>query len=341
MNFSFYIAAILIICCIALVSLLTSKEEWDKNISNEDLVTAAEIPSTEDEIVEAEKEIQEMFKSFNQTNPHRDSWCPKAVCNNSPLCQPCNKRFLFIVATGRSGSTTLLRMLNYLPNVRLSGENSNELFIASKLQTNLQKGGKKKIFANDERYNGTPWMHNAIPSQALACPMQQIMSTINPPPHEILMELNQPGNPSYADYEASLIIGAKMIRIQDGNWNAKTAVAYFQENFPCSRFLVNYRSDTDGQVESELNLGWQNITKDDLKRSDQFLRKFAKLMSPDIAQLLDMNEWTKDVSILNNVVKWLGYKGCSFKALLHENHDGYGRDNTDSDLGPQCRYPYD
>jgi len=57
------------------------------------------------------------FEPFNSTSPHEESWCPSATCNNSPLCQPCMKRFLFILATGRSGSTTLLSMLNHLPCV--------------------------------------------------------------------------------------------------------------------------------------------------------------------------------------------------------------------------------
>jgi hypothetical protein len=57
------------------------------------------------------------FQPFNETNPHKTSWCPKASCHNSPICAPCNKRFLFILATGRSGSTSLLDMMNKLPNV--------------------------------------------------------------------------------------------------------------------------------------------------------------------------------------------------------------------------------
>jgi len=57
------------------------------------------------------------FEPFNYTNPHEKSWCSSATCNNSPLCQPCMKRFLFIIATGRSGSTSLLSMLNHLPGV--------------------------------------------------------------------------------------------------------------------------------------------------------------------------------------------------------------------------------
>jgi hypothetical protein len=133
-----------------------------------------------------------------------------------------------------------------------------------------------------------------------------------------------------------------MIRIQAGDWGAMTAVAYFKENFPCSRFIVNYRSDTDGQVKSELKAGWKpNENKQKLIQYNQFLLKFAELMGPKTAQVVDMNEWVKDVSILNDVVKWLGFKGCRFKALLHENYDRYERDTTVLDLGPQCQYPHD
>ena len=42
----------------------------------------------------------------------------KAQCN---LCE--DHRWLFILATGRSGSTSLLEAMNSLPRVRLSGEN--------------------------------------------------------------------------------------------------------------------------------------------------------------------------------------------------------------------------
>lgn len=65
-----------------------------------------------------ESRSSEPFEPFNNTNPYEEAWCPLATCNNSPVCAPCNKRYLFIIATGRSGSTTLLKMFNSLPNVR-------------------------------------------------------------------------------------------------------------------------------------------------------------------------------------------------------------------------------
>ena len=39
-----------------------------------------------------------------------------------------------------------------------------------------------------------------------------------------------------------------------------------------------------------------------------------------------MEEWLEDISILNSVVSWLGYKDCQFQAIVHENHGGYKHD---------------
>ena len=222
----------------------------------------------------------------------------------------------------------------------MSGENNNELFVASQIESNLHK---TRFFLDDKRRSGGAWFHNAIPSQAMACPIQQILSTIDPPPHETLMYLNRPGHPSFEGYEASSIIGAKMIRIQSGAWGEVEAAAYFQKNFPCSRFVVNYRSDEDGQAKSALNLGWTSDYQkyvDALKRQNKFLRNFAEALGNETAQLIHMEDWTKDVSTLNSVVSWLGFRGCRFKSILHENHDGYGRDDYDQDLGARCRYAH-
>ena len=217
----------------------------------------------------------------------------------------------------------------------MSGENENELFIASHLESNLHQ---HNFFVDDKTRDSGAWLHNAIPSQAMACPMQQILSTIDPPPHETLMQLNRPGHPSFEEHEASSIIGAKMIRIQDGEWSPMQAAAYFQENFPCSRFVVNYRSDENAQAKSAINAGMQKIVGK-LKLDNEFLHSFATALGTERAQLIDMSEWTKDISIINNVVRWLGFQGCGFKSALHENHDRYGTDrSTDLGIGALCRF---
>ena len=87
------------------------------------------------------------YLAFSDTNPHnhhlgtnngKTSFCPYATCHDSPICGPCNQRFIFIAAMGRSGSTTLLKIMNALSKVRLAGENHGELNIASLVESNLK-----------------------------------------------------------------------------------------------------------------------------------------------------------------------------------------------------------
>jgi len=286
------------------------------------------------------------FQAFNQTNPHEHSWCPSASCHNSPMCSPCNRRYLFIAATGRSASTTLLKMLNYLPNVRLSGENNNELYVASLLDSNLRKSSSSMAY--DEEVVGA-WMHHKIPNQAMACPIQHVVSTITPPPNEVLQTLNETWAPSLDEYDQSTILGLKTIRIQQSEWSPSEwspseAAAFFKESFPCSRIVVNIRSDTGRQAQSAVKLGWTPRTPDaveeGLMKEVEFLTEFAEHLGPDTARIIDMEMWTQHVSILNDLVAWLGYKDCNFQSIVHDNHHGYGLDlRTDPKIGDKCHYP--
>jgi hypothetical protein len=151
-----------------------------------------------------------------------EAWCPGAACSNSALCRPCQQRFLFILSTGRAASTTLLGMINHLPNVRLAGENNNiVLYIASLLEKNLHRDG----FANLRTKvpaGGGAWFHHSIPKQSMACPIQKILQTINPPPEEVQQQIirdESSGVLALDGYDSSQIVGAKMIRIQMASGN--------------------------------------------------------------------------------------------------------------------------
>ena len=269
----------------------------------------------------------------NATQSHKTSWCPYATCNDSPVCSPCKRRFLFIVASGRSGSTTLLSMMNMLPNVRLSGENNNELFVISGLETNLRRDKKKHIL--HEPAQTGPWKHNQIPDQALSCPMQKVVETLDIAPNEVLENIHQE---PFRSEEEGKILGVKTIRIQQGNWGPKKAADFFKRNFPCSRIIVNYRSDSEAQLNSTSNLGWRSVTEDSLIKTNHFLEAFANNLGDDMSKIIDMTEWSKDVSVINNVVDWLGFEHCHFKSLMHENHGGFGRDSSDNLLSEKCRF---
>lgn len=73
---------------------------------------------------------------------NHSSWCPSATCHNTDLCHPCDRRFLILLATGRSGSTSMMYMLDSLPGVRMSGENNAILNHLQQLVNGIRTQGK-------------------------------------------------------------------------------------------------------------------------------------------------------------------------------------------------------
>lgn len=274
-----------------------------------------------------------------------EAWCPSAVCSNSALCQPCRQRFLFIISTGRAASTTLLDMINHLPNVRLAGENNNELYIASQLEKNLKGYGFNGLRSNVPAKASGAWFHHSIPKQSMACTIQKVLHTINPPPKEVQQQIiSNEGNGITLDgYETSQIVGAKMIRIQNGKWTPLEAAEFFKYNFPCAKYIVNTRLEKDSQAASVLaNFVSPNTLEkvvEKLKRKDDFLTKFAQHMGEDKARLIYMEDWVNDVMHLNEVVEWLGFRNCQYDKVLHSNANGYERDESVLEVGGGCQAP--
>ena len=233
-------------------------------------------------------------------------------------------------------------MINHLPNVRLGGENNNALYVVSRLETKLRE--KQRLFNLRSKVPAIrqtgPWFHEEIPEQAMACTFQKVLHTINPPPEEMQQQFISSGSGmggiTLDDYESSQIIGAKLIRIPDGNWTAWEASEFFKYNFPCAKFIVNTRLNTDKQLASQTKIGgdWGNVPY-----QNDFLGKFAQHMSADTARLIYMEEWTNNVTQFNELVEWLGFQNCHFDKLLHNNKNRYQGDETPIDFGVDCRAP--
>ena len=60
----------------------------------------------------------------------------------------------------------------------------------------------------------------------MACPIQKVLPTINPHPKKTLQGINQMGKDNLDEYEASKFVGAKMIRVQRGDWSADEAAEF-------------------------------------------------------------------------------------------------------------------
>lgn len=282
---------------------------------------------------------------FNNHNPHRHSWCPNATCLNSPICQPCQRRYLLILATARSGSTTLLRMFSHLPNVRLAGENLNTLEQVSKVVDNLIgkiNNNGPVIKANGRGRTSGPFARHPIPHGSYACPTQHWINALNPPPHDAMLRAYTNDGPSIDEYDADTIFGFKSVRFHLSHWTVQEGATFLKENFPCAKIIINIRSNVQNQMESVgTNFIKSGGTEDELVQYNSFQVALAQELGSDTAKLIDMNDWKDNVSVLNDVIDWLGFKGCAFQELVHENHDGYGRDTDHGvDLGTNCSYPY-
>lgn len=277
------------------------------------------------------------WSPFNVSVPHVH-WCPADVtCHNSPLCEPCQRRFLLLLATPRSGSTSLLEMLNVLPNVRLSGENNNVLHAAWKVEETIKgKNGHKMLDRKSDKIEGA-WQHNSIPEGSISCFMQKILHTINPPPFAV----QEDQKVDVSSYDDSTILGAKMVRFHTGDWTAWEAAAFLKKNFPCARIVINIRSDLLSQQRSQVKTFGGSTSLNDMKVSNKFYQNLSRNLGNGTARLIDMMDWTADVGgsgVMNDVVKWLGFRDCVFGEIIHENYDGFGKDKKKRSFGKDCRY---
>ena len=283
-----------------------------------------------------------------------NTWCPTAQCQVTDLCHPCRRRYVVIVATGRSGSSTLQRMLESLPGIRMSGENNGMLthFQHAVHATTASKEWHKGILSHRH-----PWNHLDYPSSAFACVTQQMIETINPPPNV---------NGSHVDPQSDreTIVGFKTIRFpeersKEGNDAHGTttsreratdrmfqAAQFLNETLPCSKIIVNIRSDTPLQAASMLKAfgkheTWLRESSLDhvvnvMNSRNHDLMDLADWLGPNRARIMDSSQWTSNISLINELVSWMGFEdACHFDRLFEYNTNHvYGHGDETSRRNP-------
>lgn len=278
--------------------------------------------------------------SFAETSlrPVDWGWCPEASCLPSPMCHPCQRRFLIVITNGRSASTTLTWMLNLLPGLRMGGENNNALQNIMTMMEATTAGPYEMQPGQDEEYSA--WYHNPVPDGALSCVSQKMIETIVPPTWI---------NATHIDpYEADEIIGFKTIRLlRDNDIQDVPKIAEFlKAHFPCAKYLINYRSDFAQQAKSQVSslISYQeeraNITAAISRISNEVkrLKKMAALLG-NRAMVIDSAKWTEDVEELNKAVKWLGFDTtCAFPNLMELN-TGRSTANKNDEGAPPAPSP--
>jgi hypothetical protein len=255
-------------------------------------------------------------------------WCPKAKCTDTAICKPCQRRWLIVVTSPRSASTTLTWMLDELPGVTMAGENNGAL---GHLRTfddqvvrfeNFLKGG----YSEYSEKNKGAWGHHESIKQGQACAYQLMMRNLNPP----FLHPKNSHQFHYPEKEATEIAGFKTIRFFEPLTTPdqeQQMLHFLDQNFPCAKYIFNINSDVEHEAKSISKLFHENKGLDRsavIQKVETHLeqaKRFARMLGPDRAYLLDKVEWTSgNMTYINRAIRWLGFhESCQFEELLEYN----------------------
>jgi len=187
--------------------------------------------------------------------------------------------FVFLVGTGRSGSTTLMAFLNGVPGIHISGENNGLIDHLAEVHSDLNN-------ATGRAKKGVAWTNTFDIAEIEQDMRNMIMHTVNPSP-------------------GSKTIGFKEYRtLNEEHFN------FTRRLFPCAKFIVNIREDVSSQSRSgfykKLNDTSDSISSS-LAAKNQFLKSLAD-KNQDHMFLITLEEFSTQT--FDKLLTFLGFSNC-------------------------------
>jgi len=224
-------------------------------------------------------------------------------------CQDSCVPAVWVVSAGRSGSTTVLEMLNQIPGYDIMGENQN-------MWGSLFNLFEKRETMYARYHSNSEYMTFR---QSLKRNMSELRCAYQ---LRVLGEIN-------SDSEAK-VVGFKEIR-----WDFRRSLddlKLLMEVFPCSKALLSYRRNVKAEVQSrEDSLG--SFPDSNFRRDNQAMAKFHEEM-PERTFRIAVEDFSVD--LFNEMLHFLNQDSCRYNSVLHDNGDaGYTRDwshNRHSDI---------
>mmetsp|Transcript_34550 Transcript_34550/g.64516 ORF Transcript_34550/g.64516 Transcript_34550/m.64516 type:complete len:573 (-) Transcript_34550:28-1746(-) len=215
-------------------------------------------------------------------------------CN---LCNDDSQQWVFILSPGgRTGSSTIVTMLNSIPGFYIAGENDGII------DDMLSFYNKTFIEEDVEGTTGSDANQDPISEYNVLCSLQSIVRA------------SLGGSP-----DKQAVLGFKEIRI-----HKKEQLDFLKRVFPCARFIVNVRQNMTALFESQIVAyeeyvlnpedTAQQAQSNDMKRSE--LEGWAKAQGDNVFQMP-----LEDFSLnrFNVLLRWLGVSNCAFQQVAHAN----------------------
>eukprot|EP00928_Gymnodinium_smaydae_P001780 TRINITY_DN10641_c0_g1_i4.p1 TRINITY_DN10641_c0_g1~~TRINITY_DN10641_c0_g1_i4.p1 ORF type:complete len:259 (-),score=43.58 TRINITY_DN10641_c0_g1_i4:148-924(-) len=216
------------------------------------------------------------------------------------------QRWLFILATARSGSTTVLKMVNAIPHHYLAGENAGAMSILLRLKA-----------ARDEQQNHSKvyaWQSLPIQEELVGCSLRAYTKAII----------------GIKEGIAPDVIGFKEVRHHD-----PSELDLFLELFPGARFIICTRHNVEEQVESFAKTIFDQYDANRISEKASSLEAWGRDHA-DRTFFLQTEEFSQ--SRFNEMLQWLGVNNCSYRSVAHENAErGYSPAAQNDDALIECK----
>jgi hypothetical protein len=217
--------------------------------------------------------------------------------------------WLFIIGTGRSGSTTLLDMINHIsPQVYLAGEH----FGVVKQLHNVYATSTRFLESHPRDTSAGPFSH------------QHINST------KLLEDLRHYAYDAIGDFDRSTvgIVGFKEVQ----GFETVEQLDWLKTLFPCARYVVNWRKNITKQHESAFA---KSKSIEHFKDTTAALHRWAQQQPDGVAFSAPLEDFSSHM--FNRLLRWLHFGNCTFQYVLHDNHHGFAQDKrTGSPLVGKC-----
>lgn len=212
------------------------------------------------------------------------------------LCS--SHRWIIILGTGRSGSTSVLRMVNALPSVRVTGEHYGLLNDFMAVYKKLQRV---------EKMRGPAWRHEKFKSLRFMCWARSFFKCNN-----------------------STICGFKEIR-----YNTAEAIAFVARIFDedaSTRFILTYRLELAAQLRSHDRTHGFRASPDSLQAETTALLNFHANRGNRSVRLFPLEQFSRDS--FTDLFAFLGFPHCRALRVAHSNkRHGFADDaRADSNL---------
>ena len=251
---------------------------------------------------------------------------PRASGKPTAVCDLCAEQWVFVLATGRSGSTSIVEALNSLPGVSLANE----------LQASLDASATllERYFETLQRISVTPnatgtAMESSVVPHELLCSLQGWYrsligvatgqkSVMGPSARQATLGLKElvtlRSHSTFFDHENRLP-PARHLPVDADAPEEPLWLQLLDEVFPCARIVLNVRRNTTAQARSAFHRQ-QGTAPHELDVLNAQVGRWHAARGGRRSFRLDLEEFSP--LRFHELAKWLGHE-CSFAEMPHSN----------------------